>query len=562
MNYSIPGFYTNSTLSLSANISDLARLKLGWQNVAVSAKTALDKVDKATVSSLHKVGDLAGAIAGTLQRHVAGAVFDLAGNAIKQAMSADVQKREFEVLAGPQKAPGLYNDLAKFPGKRIFGDEIYNGAEQLLSLGTTVDAVIPSMKMLADISMGSKDRLKQLVNAYGEVNKAGRLTGNTLSQFISAGWNPLKEIHELKGTSIAGLAKIAEKGGLSAETINLALQHATGVGGRYYQMTENIAQSPYGQWEGLKGQVQESILQLGNSMLPMLNKIIPLLSSAADKLPKMIEELEPVFNRIGNIVVGLWPQIAALGKNLWEAAMPLIELLTSKEAESLLGGLLGLANELSKAVVPILKDLTGIIKPLAGALGGLLEMLNNGINTSLGGYIWDWATSIPGLHQTSQAISGGYNAIIHRNNPIWALTDAYTKDNTAKGIAQFLRGNLTPQQVKTLMASANKFKKVLGPEYANKYDEVKGFLYPSNNAKANYWAMGRGVTLPDMSKPGGPDTAITNGGSRPINIYLQREMVKVDEIHIQGGTRETVDDLKRIARQAFLEVLESAKANG
>lgn len=61
-------------------------------------------------------------------------------------------------------------------------------SKQLLAYGFEVQNVIPTMKMMGDISAGvGMEKLPNLIMALGQVKAATRLTGNEMRQFTEAG---------------------------------------------------------------------------------------------------------------------------------------------------------------------------------------------------------------------------------------------------------------------------------------------------------------------------------------------------------------------------------------
>lgn len=487
----------------------------------------------------------------------------LLGKAAGIGMEGGAQKTSFQVLAGEQAGAKLYKDLTKFAQESIFGNEVYKNAQTMLAFGQKSQDIMPRTKMLGDISMGNKERLSALTLAYSQNQAAGRLMGQDLLQFINAGWNPLQEISQMTGKKLKDLKNAMQQGAISSDMVTAALEHATGPMGKFYQMTEKIAKTPFGQWEAFKGQLQGNMRQLGTNMLPLLGRVIPLLSQASDKLPRLIDELKPVFEQVGNAAEEIWPKVQQFGGNLWNAAKPLITLVTSKESTALLGSLLDLATEITGAVTPALKDLASNIKIASGGLGKVFgkftdtgggKAVGHLLNLLSGNFLLNGDLDRSGQHKINKLGNISYEDWLRQSG----INKAVSSADSSRLFGAYLNASVGRHGklfFKNESALTDIDKAVAG----------KNILYldmPGAQAAPGGVKGGTGMKPADMSSLGGAGAAITGGGSRPINIYLQKEMVKVDNIHIQGGTREAVDDLKRIARQAFLEVLESAKANG
>ena len=64
--------------------------------------------------------------------------------------------------------------------------------ETLLAFGIEAERIMPTLKDLADISMGNGDRFRSLALAFAQTQAAGRLMGQEVLQFVNAGFNPLQ----------------------------------------------------------------------------------------------------------------------------------------------------------------------------------------------------------------------------------------------------------------------------------------------------------------------------------------------------------------------------------
>lgn len=209
---------------------------------------------------------------------------DLVMDSAKLAMEAGKNKAAFETMAGHKKGNQLYDDLTNFARDSIFGNEVYKNAQTMLGFGMAVDKVMPSMKMLGDISMGDTQKLEGLTLAFSQVQATGRLMGQDLNQLINAGFNPLEVISEKTGKSIGQLKDEMEKGKISFKMVESAFKSATSEGGRFHNMTDKIAETTFGKWQALQGQMEGMKTDIGNSVLPMAEGFMDLSRYALDYL--------------------------------------------------------------------------------------------------------------------------------------------------------------------------------------------------------------------------------------------------------------------------------------
>lgn len=123
------------------------------------------------------------------------------------------------------------------------------GAEKMM-LGFNIQAedTIKYMKAISDISMGESGKFNSLTLAFSQMSAAGKLMGQDLNQMINAGFNPLQQISEKTGKSIATLKEEMSKGAISAEMVQQAFIDATSAGGKFYNMSENASKQSMGSY--------------------------------------------------------------------------------------------------------------------------------------------------------------------------------------------------------------------------------------------------------------------------------------------------------------------------
>src|SRR5207244_4031490 len=101
------------------------------------------------------------------------AALNFAQGSMSKAMEFQKTKTSFEVLTGDKaKGQGLANDLNKLQQDTILGPEVFKSAQTMLGFGIGAEKVIPTMKMLGDISMGDAQKLESLTLAFSQVSSA------------------------------------------------------------------------------------------------------------------------------------------------------------------------------------------------------------------------------------------------------------------------------------------------------------------------------------------------------------------------------------------------------
>lgn len=284
-----------------------------------------------------------------------------AGSLIGMGMNADARRVNFETMAGKDAGGQLFRDLTKYANDSIFGTEVYGNAQTMQAFGVNAKDVMPDAKMLGDVSMGDKNRLSSLTLAYSQIHATGRLMGQDLLQLVNAGFNPLQTISEKTGLSMGVLKDKMEDGQISAQMVKKAFQDATGPGGRFFDMTNRIAETPFGKWEALKGQISGVGTEFGTALLPVATTFMDAIQPIIGRLPDMIRKATP---DIVNMAKNMAPILADIGNLLLNVVPPAVKLISN------------VASLLTKVLSPAIKLVGFLGKSIGDKLGVLADMIS------------------------------------------------------------------------------------------------------------------------------------------------------------------------------------------
>lgn len=187
--------------------------------------------------------------------------------AIKEAFRFEKAVSDFKVLLGSvDQAKEHIADLKQFAASTplTFGD-LSQASKLLLSFGADVEKVMPSLKMLGDISMGNAQKFQGLALVFAQVQSAGKLMGQDLLQMINQGFNPLTIIAQETGKSVAELKDIMSDGGISFEMVAEAMRIATSEGGLFNGAMEESAKTGEGLMSTLEDNWTEAVRTFGEA---------------------------------------------------------------------------------------------------------------------------------------------------------------------------------------------------------------------------------------------------------------------------------------------------------
>lgn len=334
---------------------------------------------------------------------------------VKYNASIETYQTSFEVMTGSaEKAAEVIDRLKKVGAETPFElPDLADTTQLLMNYGLTADEALDKMMMLGDISQGSADKMSRIAMAYGQMSSAGKVQLEDIKQMIEAGFNPLQEISESTGESMASLYDRISKGTISVDEITASMQRATSEGGKYYQSMEKQSQTFDGMISTLKDNAQqligEVVQPISDSMVSTLlpaaidsinqmttafqtqgvegliqagsQILVNLLTGIAQGLPNVITTaLQIIQALITNLNLNLPQLISAGGQILMSLAQGIVSLLPSL-GELALNIILSLANAISaNAPQMIPKAAEVLLNFVQGIISNLPQIVDAGIN--------------------------------------------------------------------------------------------------------------------------------------------------------------------------------------
>jgi len=296
---------------------------------AVIGKVILDASDylansKAVETKNSSLGDSFKTIAATGLKAftvIAGAIATAGAASIIAAGKFESYNKSFETLLGStEKASSIVKDLKSYADQTSLSfEDLAKSSQTMLSFGINVESIMPSLKMLADVSGGNSEKFNSLSLAFSQVMSTGKLMGQDLLQLINQGFNPLQIISEKTGRSMSDLKSDMEKGAISSQMVAEAFKIATSEGGRFYQSMEKQSTTLSGLMSTAGDSIQNLAIAIGNEALPASKQILQSFISLATetaKDKKLIGGIGDAFSAIAKTGLNLLPVIFDLGKSL------------------------------------------------------------------------------------------------------------------------------------------------------------------------------------------------------------------------------------------------------
>lgn len=317
---------------------------------------------------------------------VAGAAIGAVASGLSAALVAGVKynaeieqyQTSFEVMTGSaDKAAETMDKLVDLGAKTPFEtSDLANATQLLMNYGFTADGAVEKMTMLGDIAQGSADKMQRIAMAYGQMSSAGKVQLEDVKQMIEAGFNPLQEISESTGESMASLYQRISDGALSVDEITASMERSTAAGGRYFQSMEKQSKTLSGQFSTLKDNASQALGAFAQSSSDAIaGNILPTLNDGLSQITEQLKagNMDALGQIGGQMVAGLVSSITQ--------ELPMLLTTTSSLLSNMFQGLSSqlpvIMSSLFSGLGEFFKtQLPNIISNLASLLTGVMVSLN------------------------------------------------------------------------------------------------------------------------------------------------------------------------------------------
>jgi tape measure domain-containing protein len=186
-------------------------------------------------------------------------ILNLGKSAIQSAINYETLSVQFEVFLGSaEKATEVLAALNKFSIETPFTpDQVNASGRALLAFGFTTEQLIPTLKMVGDVSAAVGKDFNELAVIYGKARTAGTLYAEDINQLTEAGIPIMDELAKVLGVQADQVKKLGSEGKISFATLETAFGNMTGEGGRFNGMMDKMSQSTAGLLSTIEGKLQD-----------------------------------------------------------------------------------------------------------------------------------------------------------------------------------------------------------------------------------------------------------------------------------------------------------------
>lgn len=417
---------------------------------------------------------------------------------VKYNASIEQLRTSFEVMTGSaEKGAEVLERIRRLGAETPFETEgLASTVQLLMNYNLTADDAIERMTMLGDIAQGDQDKLTRIATAYGQMSSAGKVSLEDVKQMIEAGFNPLAEISETTGESMASLYERISRGTIAVDEITASMERSTSVGGKYFQSMEKQSQTLNGQLSTLKdnamsllGDVMTPFTdELRDQVLPMANGLLGefstafstggldgLLDAVTGQIPALLNTVldagETVIDGVVDWLPGAFRQISGVIPNLLRSVLdmgPQIVSALFDVASSLVSDLITMLPQLVPMIIGGVVNLgASILDGVGDVLGGVFEGIERMFHQG--------QTKIAGVWVDQEEVAkydfGLITEAIDTSETTDEITSAYAEIREA-----LETGPLTDEQQAAIMG-------MIGEDYQTVYDALIGFNLPPADAE-------------------------------------------------------------------------------
>ena len=247
------------------------------------------------------------------------------GRAVGAAAELETITTRFETLTGSSIiAENHMKDLVAFGAKTPFEIKgLADASATLQAFGTTTKDTVPTLREIGDVASATGRPIKELALIYGQVDAAGKLTGERLLQLSERGVPILRQLAKHYGVTKGAIREMITAGKVSSETFKEVFATLSEEGGFAFKGMEKQSKTLNGKLSNLDDAFEMLMQTIGKSFLPAAKWAVDVLidiTDAAKDAAKWIDNLgKNMGENLGkawNWVTGETDRIEKMKKNM------------------------------------------------------------------------------------------------------------------------------------------------------------------------------------------------------------------------------------------------------
>ncbi|MES2382602.1 MAG: tape measure protein [Bacteroidota bacterium] len=288
-------------------------LKDLFTNAINNASNATDKFE-GKVSSLQSTIAKIGATIGISA--MAKGIFDAGVN--MEGLNISLKT----MLGSKSEADKLVAQMVKFASTTPFSQsEVQTAGKQLLAYGIEAKNIVPTLKQLGDVSAGLSQPIGEIAYLYGTIKTQGKAMTVDIRQFANRGIPIYEELAKVTGKTGNALQKYIEDGRVGFPEIQKAFENMSGAGGKFANLTSELAQSTGGQWSNTKDLLEQLAVTVFNDLQPSINWFIGGMQEVIQEAKEVVKWIKENITVIKTLAIAVAAAIATY--KIWQGVIKL-----------------------------------------------------------------------------------------------------------------------------------------------------------------------------------------------------------------------------------------------
>lgn len=194
---------------------------------------------------------------------------------LKQAGQFEQWQIAFNTMLGSsERASRLLEEIKQFTLVTPFQlPQVVEGAKRLLAFNIEAEKIIPTLKILGDVSAGLGVPIGRMILNFGQVRAQAKLTGRELRDFAILGVPLIDELAKMLGVATSEVQGMVSAGQIGFDIVEKAFQRMAGTGGKFANLMERQMDSLFGIISNIKDMFVTMAIAIGTTLLPRAKEV-------------------------------------------------------------------------------------------------------------------------------------------------------------------------------------------------------------------------------------------------------------------------------------------------
>ena len=232
---------------------------------------------------------------------------------VAPAMQMEATKFQLgAMLKSPEAASNLVNQVNAYAPER--SSDLLMAGRSLLGAGVKQEDLMSGLKTLNNLAAFSNTDIKELAIIQSKIKATGYVQGDEKDMLVERGININKYLAEVMGIREDKIKKAQEKGLITYDIFQKALERMAGQKGDYANFYERKQQeTTQGRVDMAMGKFNMKLAQLGEKILPAINVALDWVLRNAERVAPLLEPFSQLIGAFSPLFTGFRELLKYMG---------------------------------------------------------------------------------------------------------------------------------------------------------------------------------------------------------------------------------------------------------